>query len=273
MNARRLMMGLGLLVLATGCSSGRYIREAVPPRVELREYRTVGLVRFTCNERGDLDGLSTQRFLRAVQAAQPGTRVIELGSDRRVLGSVGRRSWDRDTLRAVREQHGVDAVIVGHVQVERSRPDVAFSTYDVKRVNVSQDVNVELTARLMETRSGATIWTDGAKAVTNLAHGSISDRGHGHFGMSNPEASYGEMLDGLVWNVTDAFRVHYITRRIPKTAPSRPVPLAEPAPAPVIAPVATARPEPRVEVKTSPAVVDVEVGEELLDEELLDPTE
>src|SRR5688572_20830504 len=211
------MLGVTLLLLATGCSNTRTVSVEVPPRMDLRNYTTVGLVGFSSNARGDLDRMSTQRFLRAVQAAQPGTRVVELGSERDVLASVGRRSWDRETFRLVSEEHGVDAIVLGRLNVERQKPDVKFSSF-VKSVEVKQDVNAELTARVVETSSGATMWSDGAACTHNLAHGGFSGR-DAHFGANDPEAVYGEMVDGLVWQVTDAFRPHYVTRRVPKNAP------------------------------------------------------
>jgi hypothetical protein len=216
MNAKSLMLGLGaLLLLATGCGNGtRTVQVAVPPRMDLAAYPMVGLVGFSSNAKGELDRISTERFLRALHAAQPGTRVVELGTEQQVLASVNRRSWDRETLRLVSEEHGVDAIVLGRLDVERSKPDVKFSTF-VKSLSVKQDVNAELTARLVEAETGATLWTDGAKCTTNLAHASFNDRGHGHFGASDPDEAYGEMVDGLVWRVTDAFRVHYVTRRVP----------------------------------------------------------
>src|SRR5687768_4199313 len=98
MKTASMILGVTFLLFATGCSNTRTVRVEVPPRMDLRTYATVGLVGFSSNSRDDLDRISTQRFLRAVQAAQPGTRVVELGSERDVLASVGRRSWDRETF-------------------------------------------------------------------------------------------------------------------------------------------------------------------------------
>jgi hypothetical protein len=175
----------------------------------------VGLVTFTSNDNGGLDRLSTQRFLRAVQSAQPGTRVVELGSEAQVLASVNGRAFDVPTLRAIRETHGVDVLVMGRVDVEKTKPNVNVSTF-MKSLSVSQDVDVTLGAKLVETASGATMWSNGAEAKTNLAHASVSGRGggRGHFGASDPEAVYGEMIDGMVYQMTDDFRVHYVTRRV-----------------------------------------------------------
>ena len=216
MKAKIFLFSVVVLLLGTGCGGGsRTVRVAVPPRVDLREYPTVGLVGFGSNARGELDRISTERFLRALHAAQPGTRVVELGSEKQVLAQVGRRNWDRETFRLVSEENGVDAIVLGRVDVERKAPDVKFSSF-VNRLSVKQDVNVELTARLIEADSGATMWTDGAKCTTNLAHASFTDRGGASFGASNPDEAYGEMVDGLVWQVTDAFRTRYVTRRVPR---------------------------------------------------------
>lgn len=219
MNARLLILGLSVVLsIASGCSSGtRTVRVAVPPRVDLRTYPVVGMVNFSSNEKGKLDKMSTQRFLNAVQAAQPGCRVVELGTERDVLASVEGRSWDRDTIRAVKEKHDVDVIILGRVNLEKAKPDVQFSSF-VKRLSVSQDVNAELSARLIETDTGATVWSDSARCTTNLGNASINNRGGGHFNAADPDEAYGEMIDGLVYQVTEAFRVHYVTREVPRNS-------------------------------------------------------
>lgn len=216
MNATTRVVLAVLVCFVAGCSSGpktRTVRVAIPPRVDLASYPMVGLVTFTSNENGGLDRLSTQRFLRAVQAAQPGTRVVELGSEAQVLASVNGRAWDPATLRALREAHGVDVIVIGRIDIERSKPDVQLST-TLRNLSVSQDVDATLSAKVIEAASGATMWTNGAQAKANIAHASVNGRGRGHFGASDPEAVYGEMIDGMVYQITDDFRVHYVTRRV-----------------------------------------------------------
>src|SRR4051812_30462080 len=85
MKLRPLLGSLIGLFLVAGCASNtRTVRVAVPPRMDLAAYPMVGLVTFTSNARGELDRLTTQRFMQAVQEAQPGTRVVELGSEQQV---------------------------------------------------------------------------------------------------------------------------------------------------------------------------------------------
>ena len=218
MNNKAFLFGVIALLLATGCSSGtRTVRVAVPPRVDLAAYPMVGLVTFSSNSKGELDRLSTDKFLEAVQAAQPGTRVVELGSEQQVLASVKRNTWDAATLRAIKETHGVDAVVIGRLDVKKARADVQLSTAAVfKKLSVRQDVDAALTTRLLEANSGATMWTDSSKLTATVSGASFNSRGEGHFGATDPQEAYGEMVQGLVWDVTDAFRVHYVTRRVSK---------------------------------------------------------
>jgi hypothetical protein len=220
MRCGSLAFGLIVLLAASGCSSDwRTIRVAVPPRVDLAAYPLVGLVGFTANAKGELDRLGTEKFLQSVQSAQPGTRVIELGSEQQVLASVGGQGFDPATIRAIKEKHGVDALVLGRVDVERVRPDLSLSTF-AKSFSVSQDVNVKLGVRLMETATGATMWSDGSELVTNVAHVGFSDRGEGTFSAKDPESAYGGMLDSLVWDVTDDFREHYTNQRVRKDDPA-----------------------------------------------------
>ena len=222
MKTKAFLLGVITLLLATGCaSSTRTVRVAVPPRVDLAAYPMVGLVTFSSNAKGELDRLSTDKFLQAVQAAQPGTRVIELGTEQQVLASVKRNSWDATTLRAVKEMHGVDAVVIGRLDVKKAKTGMQLSSAAVfNKLSVRQDVDASMTTRLLESATGATMWSDSSQVTANLANASFNSRGEGHFGATDAEAAYGAMVQGLVDHVTDDFRVHYVTRRVHKDDPA-----------------------------------------------------
>lgn len=221
---RSLMIGLALIAGVSaggaGCSSNtRTIRVAVPPRVDLHAYHSVGLVTFTtsADSSADLERLATQRFLQEVQAAQPGTRVIELGREGDVLSTVHGSSWNPQTLKAVKEANGVDAILLGRLDVTKAKPRIQVSASAIwKALDVHADVNATLTARLLETNSAATMWTDSSKLTTTLAKGGVNNRGGGHIGVRDSDSAYAGMVDQLVCDVTDAFRTHYVTRTVPK---------------------------------------------------------
>lgn len=210
-----LLMGLIAVGVLAGCSSTRTIEVAVPPAVDLAGYQTIGLVGFSTNADKSLEGISTQRFLEALQAAQPGTRIVELGPEERVLRSVDRRGWNPATFKAVQEQHGVDGIMLGRLNIVERKPDVQISNI-WKAVSVSSDVEASLSAKLIEAASGATMWADSASVVTNVAHAAFNNHGDGHFGVRDADGAYSAMIDGLAYQITDDFRVHYVTRRVSK---------------------------------------------------------
>jgi len=117
----------------------------------------------------------------------------------------------------VKEKHGVDVLVMGRIDVEKTKPQFSLSTV-MKQVSMKQDVNASLNTKLVETTSGATRWTNAASCTANVAHASVNGRGGGGgtFGASDAEKTYGDMLEGLVWNVTDDFRTHYVNRRVPR---------------------------------------------------------
>jgi hypothetical protein len=222
MKMKAFLLGVVTLLLATGCASHtKCVRVAIPPRVDLAAYPMVGLVTFSSNSKGELDRLSTDKFLQAVQGAQPGTRVVELGTEQEVLASVKRNSWDATTLRALKEKHGVDAIVMGHFDVKKAKADVNLSAGSLfKAMNVRQDVDAMLTTRLLEAQSGATMWSNSAQCRTTVTNANFNSRGEGSFGATDKEAAYGDMVQGLVGRVTEDFRVHFVTRRVNKDDPA-----------------------------------------------------
>jgi hypothetical protein len=213
---RRMLLAIIAPALLLGCSSTRSVRVAVPPKVDLRPYPVVGLVVFSSNANHDFEQLATQKFLQQIQSAQPGTRVVELGNEADVLKSVGHHSWDVATFKAVKEKHGVDVIAMGRVDMTKAKPQAQVSLSNMfKAVNVRQDVTAALTARLIESSSGATMWTESSKQTANVANADFSNHGGG-VGMRDTEATYGAMIENLACQITDDFRTHYVIRQVPK---------------------------------------------------------
>ena len=90
-----LFLSLGLL----GCSGSRYVTVRVPPEVDLRNYQAVGIIEFASNADAAINRYATQRFQSSVQSAQPGTRLIELGTADSVLAAIGARQLDADAIK------------------------------------------------------------------------------------------------------------------------------------------------------------------------------
>lgn len=202
----RIAILVALSSLFAACSAKRVL---MPPRIDLQAYQSIGLVDFSSNADGNLDQFTSQRFLRSIQSSQPGVRVLELGDREEVLQRVEREEMDFDTIRSIGEAYRVDALIVGDMEVTDVKPKVDVSSA-LTSLSVKADVEASLTARLYETYNGATLWTDSARARNTVAHVGVNTRGPVHFGASDPEDAYGDLVDGLVQEITRDFRGYYV---------------------------------------------------------------
>lgn len=189
-----------VLLLVSGCAQ----KVLVPPRVDLDSYPTLGIVTFTSNARGNLEEHATRKFMQAVQTAQPGVRILELGGEERVLGAIDRDELDFEAMRAIGEKWGVDAVFSGHLDVQDVKPNLDLNTL-LKQMRFDAHVQAGLLTRLVETQSGATVWTRSASRRAPVAHVKVASSGPVDFGASDPEEAYGELVYALVNGVTDDF--------------------------------------------------------------------
>ena len=117
------------LALSWGCSST--ILVPVAPRMDLKSYGTLGILEFASNADAAIDVHATRKFQEQIQAAQPGTPFLNLGTREAVLAAVGGRQLDVDTLKRIGEKYGVDAVFVG---------DITYSTQDFRPTSVRKRV-------------------------------------------------------------------------------------------------------------------------------------
>src|SRR5438477_7707947 len=114
-----------LLALLSGCS--RTVLVPVPPRMDLRTYGTVGIVEFASNSERAINAHATRQFQEQIQAAQPGTRFIELGDRDALLAAVGARQLDPTVLRKIGERYGVAAIFLGDIAYSEPRTDVKIA--------------------------------------------------------------------------------------------------------------------------------------------------
>ena len=91
------------LAMLWGCS--RTVLVSVPPRMDLTSYGTLGIVEFASNSDRAINAHATRQFQEQIQAAQPGTRFIELGSREAVVAALGGRQLDVDALRKIGEKY------------------------------------------------------------------------------------------------------------------------------------------------------------------------
>lgn len=195
-------------VLAFGCA--KRVTIEIPPQVDLQSYDAVGIVEFTSDAKGELPSLATQRFIEALQRSQPGVRVLELGNEEELKEAIGCNKLDYSAMNAIREQFGVEAVILGKLDVTDVRPNINLQDM-MSALSASAEVDASLTARLLEAPLGVTVWTMSSRRTKKVAHVGMSG-GVVVFDAQDPDRAYGTLVEALVHDITRDFRVTYATR-------------------------------------------------------------
>jgi hypothetical protein len=204
-------VGLALAALLAACS--RTVMVPVPPRMDLKEYGPVGIVDFSSNSENSVSARATRQFQEQVQSAQPGTRFIELGERQQLLSSVGAKQFDAATLRRIGAKYGVSALFIGDIAYSEPRVDVKVSDMTKLEGGVRSEIRGDISARLLETASGASIWSTSGWARRQIGAVHISaERGvSGSMSQSNPRE---EMVPTLVQEITNDFRPTYVRQAV-----------------------------------------------------------
>lgn len=195
--------------LAAGCAS-RTIEVEIPPKMDLRS-GTIGLVAFSGMPAGKLGETTTQRFMAAIQSAQPRVRFIELGDANALLRTVGRERIDPETIRLIGQRYKVDNVFTGNYEISDAKPNVRV---DQDTLRASAWVHLSLAARLLDTSDGATVWSNSRNGDWPVARLRVEAGRAVSVGVSDPADRYGEFMRQLVHAVTEDFRPRYETRRV-----------------------------------------------------------
>jgi hypothetical protein len=206
-----ILVKIATIFIVLGCSHTEKVR--VPPRVELKTYRTIGVIEFSTNAEHTLKPYVTQNFIQNIQSAQPGTLILELGDEDRLLRSLGHSKLDRETIQSIGREYGVDALILGHLEVSEIKPKINVYAA-AKTLNAKAYIEAALRTRILETDSGATFWTQANSAKTHVAKIYLTDRGALSFGVSDPREKYGKLVPHLVYANTSDFRSRYEYRTV-----------------------------------------------------------
>ena len=173
-------------------------RVRIPPRVDLGEWPTIGIVTFEGAEESALASEATRAFIEMVHDAQPAARIVELGHPDIVLAELGHRRLDFQAARAMGERYGVDAVFLGLLELSSARPRVdAGEQRSVLDLRARVDLAGELAAKLLETGSGALVWSRSASGEANVANLGLRD-GRPTFGAQTPAEASNGLVEQLV---------------------------------------------------------------------------
>jgi hypothetical protein len=202
---------LAVVAVLAACAA-RTIQVEVPPRLDLGS-STIGVISFTGVPADKLSQITTQRFMAAVQAGQPGVRFLELGTLDQMLRAAGRDRIDPETIRIIGQRHKVDSVFTGNYEISDGTPRVSIER---DAVRASTRVHISMTARLWDARDGATVWTNARNGDWPVAKLRVEGGQPVAVSLSDPEERYGGFMRQLVRAVTEDFRPRYETRPAPK---------------------------------------------------------
>jgi hypothetical protein len=212
MNAKRFAVAIvcALSLLGAACSSHSSHRTLMPPRMDLRAYGTIGMLDFSsATSRGQLDVRAGREFLSAIQSAQPGVPVLELGDKNAVLASVGHRTLDPDAVRAIGKRHHVDVLVVGLLDAQEVRPRLSV-TEALDAVHAGAELQGALTVKMYETRSGATLWSSAVRGSQPIARMRLAGGDLTTLRASDPAEVGGRLVHELVGRATVDFWPYWV---------------------------------------------------------------
>jgi len=195
-----------LLAVSLGCSNHRDVM--LPPRIDLTQHELIGVVEFDSSEEGELGPLVTRRFTESARRDQGVVRMVGFGSRADVVASVGQDEWDAETVKALGEKHGVRTIVIGELTISDVKPDIRVSS-SLRSGSLSAQVNATLAVQLIETSTGASLWSTSARAKRDVGHVSVFQGKEIAFDATDPERVYGGLIDSLVAQVTRDFQVSW----------------------------------------------------------------
>ena len=212
-NRKTTVLAILLLCLSVVLACAHTEKVLVPPRVDLKPYKAIGIIDFSSTPRDDLCGYVTQHFIQTVQSAQPGVRFLELGSKEQVLSRIARKDFDPDAIRSIGRAYNVDALMFGHLTTTDPKPTLRLSS-SLQSLQAGAVVEASLSAKIWETDSGVILWTNSTAKKKKVAGLRANANGDFKFGASDPEDAYGQLVPEMIYANTADFRSYYEYRKV-----------------------------------------------------------
>ncbi|MGB9596186.1 MAG: hypothetical protein ACPL7B_07880 [Candidatus Poribacteria bacterium] len=174
----------------------------IPPEVDIAKYNPVGLITFKSNAKGKLGDFVTLKFLDEISRSQKDAKIVELGYEDNVLKSLDRQTLDPTVIQMLGDKYKLKAVITGDLNVSDIKPKVSITSI-ITSMRVKAEVQATLIVRLIETKSGATIWSNLAEDKKSVASVSIFSKNDIVFDAQDPGEAYGDLANSLIKAVTE----------------------------------------------------------------------
>ena len=161
-----------------------------------------------------IDAQTTREFGSHIHAAQPGTRIVKLGNRDSLLAAVGGKEFDRQTMRKIGKKYGVDAIFVGNLNYSEPRTDVTVTDLGKLEGGAHVDLRGDINIELLETHTGASMWSSSAWAKRQLGRVNVSATQGVTGGMRSGSNPREEMVPSLVYRVTEDFRPTFTRQKV-----------------------------------------------------------
>lgn len=191
-----------LITTALGCGP----KVMIPPRIDLKQHEVIGIIEFRFSSEGKLGTLATRKFTEAARRDQGMVRIVGLGSETEILKTVGYTRFGQAAFKALGKEHDVNTIITGELIVSDIRPNIEI-TPGLGYLSFSAEVDATLTMQMIETSTGASIWSGSASDTKKVGNISIFGGKNFAFDADDPEKAYGKLVNSLVNEVTRDFRV------------------------------------------------------------------
>src|SRR5262245_60311039 len=102
-----------LILCLAGCSAARYETVNYPPRVDLTQHETIGVVEFSSPDARELAPMVTSRFMESARSDQGTVRMITIHEPARP---------DAARLKQLAEQYHLRSIVLGDLRVSKVKP-------------------------------------------------------------------------------------------------------------------------------------------------------
>lgn len=206
MNAlTRLVVLAAFGAIVGGCGT----RVMVPPRISLAEHEVLGVIEIRSSVRGELGSITTKRFIEAARRDQGMVRIVRLGTERQVLSELGERRMDEAAFQKLGESRELRTLLVGELEISDVRPNISISP-GFESASISAEVDATLSVEMIETATGASLWSASASQTQTVGHISVTGGRNFVFDAADPERAYGTLVNSLVAVVARDFQVSWV---------------------------------------------------------------
>ncbi len=183
----------------------------LPPRIDLKQHEMIGVMQFSSPSGSRLGPLATRRFTESIRRDQGLVRIVDVRPETGAARSSAPSRPDQETFKALGLKNGVNTIMTGELKVSSVRPNVQVSAL-MRSGQVTAQVDATLEVQMIETATGASIWSRSGSATRSVGQVSVFGGKDFSFDADDPDRAYGDLVDFLVEQVARDFHATWERR-------------------------------------------------------------